>query len=194
MSLFLPLCSERSVFTNLAHGFFFSDAELRDSNEEMRRKGKDPCILGQFLGSQNPCYRIQVKRRKKKKKKVSDSVDIENKELRAEKKNRKSLIVLESCRPFCDCARRWLAGERPECSACGGEEMRSQQVTCKHTRAHRTVQLMPLRGCAPRACAPRARPLGRRPCSSHPCVQWLLEPGNQGTLTNLIFLIVSQSL
>ena len=133
-------------------------------------------------------------KKKEKKKKVSDSVDIENKELRAEKKNRKSLIVLESCRPFCDCARRWLAGERPECSACGGEEMRSQQVTCKHTRAHRTVQLMPLRGCAPRACAPRARPLGRRPCSSHPCVQWLLEPGNQGTLTNLVFLIVSQSL
>lgn len=29
---------------------FFSDTELRDSNEEMRRKGKDPCILGQFLG------------------------------------------------------------------------------------------------------------------------------------------------
>ena len=133
-------------------------------------------------------------KKKEKKKKVSDSVDIENKELRAEKKNRKSLIVLESCRPFCDCARRWLAGERPECSACGGEEMRSQQVTCKHTRAHRTVQLMPLRGCAPRACAPRARPLGRRPCYSHPCVQWLLEPGNQGTLTNLVFLIVSQSL
>ena len=50
---------------------------------------------------------------KKKEKKVSDTVDIQNKELRAEKKSRKSLIDLESCRPFCDCPRKWLAGEWP---------------------------------------------------------------------------------
>ena len=69
----LPLCSERSVFTNLAHGFlffFFSpDTELRNSNEEMRRKGKDPCILGQFLGShllENPG---EEKKKEKKRKK-----------------------------------------------------------------------------------------------------------------------------
>ena len=45
------------MFSLTWHMGFFSDAELRDSNEEMRRKGKDPCILGQFLGScllQNP--------------------------------------------------------------------------------------------------------------------------------------------
>ena len=76
----LPLCSERSVFTNLAHGFFFSDAELRDSNEEMRRKGKDPCILGQFLASpllENPGE-------EKKKKKIS--VTLLMYKTRAEKK------------------------------------------------------------------------------------------------------------
>ena len=80
MSLFLPLCSERSVFTNLAHGFF-SDTELRDSNEEMRRKGKDPCILGQFLASpllENPGEE------KKKKKKISVTLLIYK--TRAEKK------------------------------------------------------------------------------------------------------------
>ena len=59
------------MFSLTWHMGFFSDAELRDSNEEMRRKGKDLCILGQFLGSQNPCYRIQVKRRKKKKNSVT---------------------------------------------------------------------------------------------------------------------------
>ena len=58
-----------------------------------------------------------MKRRKKKKRKVSDTVDVQKKELRAEKKSRKSLIDLESCRAFCDCPRRWLAGEWPECSA-----------------------------------------------------------------------------
>lgn len=45
--------------------FFFSDIELRDSNEEMRRKGKDPCILCQFLGSrllENPGEEKKKKR------------------------------------------------------------------------------------------------------------------------------------
>ena len=51
-----------------------------------------------------------MKKRKKKKRKVNDTVDVQKKELRAEKKSRKSLIDLESCRPFCDCPRRWLAG------------------------------------------------------------------------------------
>ena len=74
----------------------------------------------------------------------------------------------------------WASGQRA--LHVGGEEMHSQQVTGKHTRAHGTVQLMPLRG-----CAPRARPLGRRPCSSHPCVQGLFEQGNQVMLTNLVF-------
>ena len=42
---------------------------MRDSNEEMRRKGKDPCILGQFLGShllENPG---EEKKKEKKRKK-----------------------------------------------------------------------------------------------------------------------------
>ena len=86
----------------------------------------------------------------------------------------------------------WASGQRA--LHVGGEEMHSQQVTGKHTRAHRTVQLMSLRVCVHRACPPRDRPLGRRPCSSLPCVQWLLEPGNPGSLTNLVFLIISQSL
>ena len=45
--------------------FFFSDTELRDSNEEMRRKGKDPCIPGQFLGS--PLLENPGEEKKKKK-------------------------------------------------------------------------------------------------------------------------------
>ena len=46
---------------------FFSDTDLRDSNEEMRRERKDPCILGPFLGSrllENPG---EEKKKEKKK-------------------------------------------------------------------------------------------------------------------------------
>ena len=49
----------------------------------MRRKGKDPCIPGQFLGSpllENPG---EETKKKKKQKNVSDTADTQEKELRA---------------------------------------------------------------------------------------------------------------
>ena len=45
----------------------------------MRRKGKDPCIPGQFLGS--PL--LENAGEEKKKKNVSDTADTQEKELRA---------------------------------------------------------------------------------------------------------------
>ena len=47
----------------------------------MRRKGKDPCIPGQFLGS--PLLENPGEEKKKKKKNVSDTADTHEKELRA---------------------------------------------------------------------------------------------------------------
>lgn len=91
----------------------------------------------------------------------------------------KPLAGFQPCHVW-DCPSRWFTGTWSECSVSCGEGFRSRQVACKRTRANGTVQVM-----RPRACAPRERPLGST-CSSHPCVQGLIEPGNQGTLTNLV--------
>lgn len=77
---------------------------------------------------------------------------------------------------------RWLTGAWSECSTSCGEGFHSRQVTCKRTRASGVAQVMP-----PTACAPQNRPLGRRPCSSRPCVPWVVEPGGQVKLTDLVF-------
>ena len=154
----------------------------------MRRKGKDPYIPGQFLGS--PL--LENAGEEKKKKECQWHCWYTREGAESWGGSRKSLMDLEPCRPPCDCP-AGARGRWPECSACCGEDKRSRQVTWKHTRASGAVQLVPQSVC-PRVWVPRGRPLGRRPCSSHPCVQWLLEPGHQGMLTNLVFLIISQSL
>lgn len=86
----LSLYSERCVFINLAHGFFW-DTELRDRNEEMRRKGKDPCVLGQFLGS--PLL-------EEKKKKHQWYCWYTKQRIKFQVASKKSLINLVPCRPF----------------------------------------------------------------------------------------------
>lgn len=85
----------------------------------MRRKGKDPCILCQFLGSRL----LENPGEEKKKKECQWHCWYKRERAKSWGESRKSLMDLEPCRPFCDCPGRGLTSEWPECSACRGEDM-----------------------------------------------------------------------